>query len=96
MLSETERLLPEARDDVVFSRVAEGGVLLSTDSEVYFGLNETGTLIWELLQACDTMEGLCRELEEEYPDVDPATLRRDAEELLDDLDEHGLVEHGSE
>lgn len=91
MADETQERLPEITDDVVYSRVSEGGVLLSTETEVYYGLNETGARIWESLASCETMDGLCRRLESEYPEVDPATLRRDVEELLEDLTDHGLL-----
>lgn len=91
MIDRDDRDLPETVEGVVCSRAAEGAVLLSTELEVYFGLNETGARIWELLSDCDTVDGLCRELGREYPEVDPDVLRRDVRELLEELAEEGLV-----
>lgn len=91
MTDGSERPLPEVVGDVVYNRVSDGAVLLSTDAEVYFGLNETGARIWEHLRECDTVAGLCRALEGEYPEVEPDTIRADVEELLEELAEHGLL-----
>lgn len=91
MTEEIVDVLPEAGQDVVFSRVSDGAVLLSTGAEVYYGLNETGARIWEHLEGCDTLEELCRALQEDYPDADPEVLRSDVEEILADLDDRGLL-----
>lgn len=77
--------------EVVYQSVSDGGVLLSTRDEVYYGLNGVAARIWELLREVDTLEELTGRLEEEYADVAAETLRADAEELLDDLAAHGLV-----
>lgn len=91
MTDEIEGGLPEPVDDVVYNRVSDGAVLLSTDGEIYYGLNETGALVWERLGDCDTLDALCRELEGEYPDVGRDELRRDVGELLEELVDHGLL-----
>ena len=43
-------LVVSASDDVVAREVAGETVLLNLASGTYFGLNETGTLIWELIE----------------------------------------------
>lgn len=84
--------LPSPNPEVVFRRVGDGGVLLSITDEVYFGLNGVGVEIWELLPPCTgSFADLCSELANRYPDVDDATLRSDAVELLDALASHRLV-----
>lgn len=86
------RMLPAPNPDVIFRSLADGAVLFSTSEEVYFGLNEVGSRIWELLPpARQTLDELCTELQAEYPDVEAATLRADVEELLGELQEFGLV-----
>lgn len=86
------RKLPAPHPDVIFRSLADGAVLFSTTEEVYFGLNEVGSRIWELLPpARETLDELCTELHAQYPDVDEATLRADVEELLGELQEFGLV-----
>ena len=67
-------------------------VLLSPDSEVYFGLNHVGSAIWELLPpATGSLEELCEALAERYPDAPPAVLADDVGRLLADLAREGLV-----
>ena len=84
--------LPAPNPDVIFRSLADGGVLFSTSEEVYFGLNEVGSRVWELLPpARQTLDELCAELQAEYPDVEPAVLRADVEELLGEMQGFGLV-----
>lgn len=90
-MTDAERQLPRPASGVVFSRIDEGGVLLSTEEEVYYGLNEVGAEVWELLDGEETRDGLCSRLEDRYPDVDPASLREDVGDLLGRLGELGLV-----
>ena len=87
------RLLPRPRADVIHQTVPGGAVLLATREEVYFGLNEVGTLIWsELLAGPCTLSALCARLAERYPEVDAATLTQDIVELLEALQSARLVE----
>lgn len=76
----------------VASRDLDGElVLLNYDSETYFGLDEVGTRIWEVLQAAATIEAGVAELLEEF-DVTPEQLRGDVQRLLGELIDGGLVE----
>lgn len=88
--------LPRAGSEVVFSRIDGGGVLLSTEEEVYYGLNEVGAEVWELLDGEETRDALCSRLADRYPDADPTSLREDVAELLERLAELGLVVQGGE
>ena len=85
--------LPTKNPDVVFQRLDEGGVLLSTQSEVYFGLDPVGAVIWELLPPnLEALDTLLEALGDRYPEVAPATLRTDALEFLKALVEAGLAQ----
>ena len=84
--------LPGHRPGIIFRPVTDGGVLLSTEDEVYFGLNSVGARIWELLPSHETLDELSTTLQSIYPAVDPATIRSDAEELLSQLMANRLVE----
>ena len=84
--------LPTPVSSVVFCEVEEGAVLLSTEQEIYFGLNGVGARIWALLPPVhDSLEGLCVALAKDYPDVDAADLKADVVELLGELKQNGLV-----
>lgn len=93
-MSDTVTCLPNAAPAVVFTRVREGAVLLSTEDEVYYGLNEVGAAIWESLDREETLDGLCARLEERYPGVEPERIREDAEDLIRRLSDLGLVAPG--
>ena len=85
--------LPRARADVIFQTVPDGAVLLATGNEIYYGLNEVGAEIWTLLvDGSASLESLCTQLAQRYPDVPMATLRDDVLELLADLAAAGLVD----
>jgi hypothetical protein len=85
-------LLPAKREAVVFKEVTDGAVLLSTEDEIYFGLNRVGAQVWTLLPPkLDTFAELCREIGNTYPDVDAAILEADLRELLELLTKEGLV-----
>jgi len=76
--------------DVLFREVCGESVLLDLSSENYFGLNEVGTRIWQLLQSGfsvgDTVDALTREFE-----VQRVTAESDLDELLGRLVQAGLV-----
>jgi hypothetical protein len=85
-------MLPMANPAVICERVADGAVLLHREEEIYFGLNAVAVRIWELLPpATGSLEELCGMLALEYPDVEPAELRGDVVELLEELADSGLV-----
>jgi len=65
-------------------------VLLHVEAGVYFGLDEVGLRIWNLLVAGTTETELFDRLLAEY-DVEPDQLRSDIGEFLDDLEAEGLL-----
>jgi hypothetical protein len=76
---------------VLFQPVADGAVLLHTEREMYFGLNQVGARIWELLSIESGADALCEALAQRYPNVSGAALRADIDELLDHLLAEGLL-----
>ena len=84
--------LPVPNVAVVFRALPDGAVLLSTETEVYFGLNVVGARVWQLLPPATTHLGqLCERLAAEYPDAPAAQIRADVVELLDTLLDNRLV-----
>ena len=85
-------MLPVANPKVIFKSMPDGAVLFSTADEVYFGLNEVGARVWELLPpATRTLDELCEAMHRQYPAVPIGTIRADVVELLDELSAQGLV-----
>ena len=85
-------VLPHPSPSAIFKELDEGGVLLSTTDEVYFGVNPVGAKIWSLLPpATQTFGELCATLERQYPDAGSEIIRADAQEFLQALIASGLV-----
>jgi hypothetical protein len=85
-------MLPAANPTVIFKELADGAVLFAPSVEIYFGLNEVGARVWQLLPpGCESLDELCAKLGSHYPDVSAATIRSDVMELLDQLVEQGLA-----
>ena len=66
-------------------------VLLNLETEQYFGLDITGTRMWQLVTAAQSIDAAYRELLVEF-DAEPELLRSDLTELLGRLLDHGLLQ----
>lgn len=65
-------------------------VLLNLETEKYFGLDATGTRMWELMTHAPNIETAYGKLSEEF-EVEPEVLRKHLSELLGQLVENGLL-----
>ena len=65
-------------------------VLLNLETERYFGLDETGTRMWQVATVAPNIDAAYRQLLDEY-DVDPDTLRENLAELIEKLAGSGLL-----
>ena len=81
--------------DVLSQEVSGETVLLDLNSENYFGLNEVGTRIWQLLQEEGDLQKVYDIMLDEY-DVDEKQLGKDMEELVARLVDAGLIEVGED
>jgi Coenzyme PQQ synthesis protein D (PqqD) len=77
--------------DVLVSVLAGESVLLNLKSERYFGLDDMGTRIWVAITTSDSIQAAYDALLAEY-DVEPERLRQELNDLIEKLNEHGLVE----
>ncbi len=76
----------------VLVRVLDGeSVLLNLNTERYFGLDQTGTRMWQLVTESATIDAAYRSLLNEF-DVDPERLRSNLSDLLGRLIDNGLLE----
>ena len=66
-------------------------VLLNLESERYFGLDATGTRMWEVVTTQPCIASAFEKLQEEY-EVEPEILRTHLTELLSGLVENGLLQ----
>ncbi|MCZ6501276.1 MAG: PqqD family protein [Gammaproteobacteria bacterium] len=65
-------------------------VILDLNGEAYFGLNQVGTKIWQLLHDTSNRIEILNGLEQVY-DIERSELERDLDELLEQLLDSGLI-----
>ena len=77
-------------DQVLFQNLDGEAVLLDLSSETYFGLNEVGTRIWQLIEnappLAEVHHTLCAEFE-----ADATRIEHDLLALMGELSKAGLV-----
>lgn len=88
---------PSQNPRVVFQKLDDGAVLFAPETELYFGLNEVGQLVWQLLHpSTATLDEVAARVGERFPEVPLATIRADVGELVDALLREGLARHAEE
>jgi hypothetical protein len=65
-------------------------VLLDLEAEHYYGLDDVGTRVWQLLSEHGDIAAVVARMRQEYA-VDEETLREDVLSLVDELRQKGLV-----
>ena len=88
-VSFTERASAPAHVLVRF--LDQESVLLNLETEQYFGLDETGTRMWQLVTDSPNIDAAYQGLLAEF-DVEPELLRSNLTELLGQLVENGLLQ----
>lgn len=68
-----------------------GGVLLNLDTSLYFGVNEVGALIWELVGSGNDFESVVAGLKGKLDNNVPDDLVEDVRGFLTMLEARGLV-----
>lgn len=76
--------------DVISQEVSGETVLLDLESENYFGLDEVGTRIWQLIEEKGNLQAIFETLLQEY-EVEEERLLEDLESLVAEIEKLGLV-----
>ena len=79
------------RPSVISEQVLEETVVLDLESDAYVRLNRTGRMLWERLEAPQTVDALARALAREFELDEPRALV-DATGFVRDLERRRLVE----
>jgi hypothetical protein len=91
--------LPKPSESVTFRKMEEGGVLFCSRTEVYFGLNAVGVVIWEEIagtpRRSHSLDHLVSRLRIAFPEIDRGVLAVDAQEFLAALEQSELVDYGA-
>jgi coenzyme PQQ synthesis protein D (PqqD) len=89
MLALSDRVIAPAH--VLIRHLDGESVLLNLETEKYFGLDGTGTRMWEIATGAPNLQSAYAALSEEF-DVEPEVLRHNLLELLNQLLDHGLLQ----
>jgi hypothetical protein len=89
MLNFNQRLIIPGH--VILQEVAQEAVMLDLNTKEYYSLNPSGLYMLQVLKESASIEQAVTRLGQEYA-VDPAVLRADLQELVEQLLKHGLVE----
>ena len=76
--------------DAIFRELDGEAVILNLDTGIYFGLNTTGTRIWNLIAEQGSLQKVLEAMAEEY-EAPPNSLESDILQLVGQLCEKGLV-----
>lgn len=80
-------------DNIVFREEEDGAILFNADDGSVFLLEELGWALYHHhLGAGATRSEMLEALKEHYPDEDPATLERDLDAYLQDLEKASCIE----
>ena len=77
--------------NILSSELGEESVLLNLQTEEYFGLDDIGTRMWQMLIEKDSIQAAIDALLVEYK-VEPNQLQQDIKNLVEELVDHGLLE----
>jgi Coenzyme PQQ synthesis protein D (PqqD) len=78
-------------EDVLMQKVGDDAILLNLNTENYFALDEIGTRIIDTLQESDSVAQAVRKLVGIY-EVDEGRLTTDAVRLVEECEQHGLLQ----
>ena len=80
----------EISSEVLTQEVGGETVILDLNSEGYFGLDEIGTRIWQLIQDHKDLQTTTSTMLDEY-NVEEKQLEKDIQTLLAKLNDAGLI-----
>jgi hypothetical protein len=78
-------------EEAIAQEIGGETVILDLSGEHYFGLDQVGTRIWQLVDEVGVIQTVFERMLEEY-DVEPEPLQHDLNQLLGELVELGLME----
>lgn len=80
-----------ATENQISTEMDDEEIILHLDSDRYYGLNDVGTLIWNLVQEERTVAEIRIEIVDEY-EVEPQRCEEDIDAFLTELAEQDLIE----
>ncbi|MGD1855039.1 MAG: lasso peptide biosynthesis PqqD family chaperone [Leptolyngbyaceae cyanobacterium] len=91
MLDISSAAIISTTPDQIASELDGEAVILNLATGMYYGLNELGARIWELIQTPCTFDSILHHLLEEY-EVQPDICQNDLTKILIEMKEASLIE----
>jgi hypothetical protein len=85
------KLYYKRSSDALFAEVAGDVVALHVQRGHSYGMEKVTASVWRLLEQPIDLETICGQLEREY-EVDPETCRQEVGQLIELLEQEGLIE----
>jgi hypothetical protein len=83
--------IPQLDPDVLITPMPGGdAILLNLETGKYFTLNQTGALVWKLMERSTTLAGISQALFDRF-EVTPEAADETVRELMRDLKNHKLI-----
>jgi hypothetical protein len=79
-----------ATENTLSTTIRGETIILDEADGVYYGLNDVGSFIWNLIEDPHTIEEVCEAVTAEY-EVERERCQRDIEEMISELADTGLV-----
>jgi hypothetical protein len=76
--------------DVIYREVEGAYLLYHIDTDMIFGLNQTGSYVWQMLVQGVPVERISATLADEFG-VNPAASQQDVTRFLEKLTNYGLI-----
>ncbi len=75
---------------IIHSTIDDEIVLFSGDTNSYFNLNRTGSIIWELIENPISVQGLINQIAARFK-IDPSEITSDVMEYIIPLENKGII-----
>ncbi len=86
----TKNSIIQRKTELLFSKMDEEVVMMNIDKGEYYGLDEIGSRIWQILEKPVHFNDIIQTLTDEY-DVEETTCRDDVTAFLKELHEKDLI-----
>lgn len=77
-------------ESTLSTTIGDETIILHESDGVYYGLNDVGSFIWNLLEDPHTIKAICEAVTAEY-EVERERCRKDIEEMISELADKGLI-----
>jgi len=87
----TENILYKRKDGISARPLGNETMLYDSESDKVHILNETGTLIWDMLDGNNNLQSIYNKFLQQFSDINPEEIKKDIAEIIEKLFKEGLI-----